>query len=175
MLLLVFVATTGCNKKSADRVSDFVANVRVVTPFAGTMDGKLYLRNRHLRVDLGSMSDVYDGNQEKGWRILRDSKQYMNIDWKDVSTYMPEMTNGSPCSRSEQPSACKMVSKESINNRPATKWELLNQHDERVYLWTDDEAEIPVRWQIENVTYEATDIHAAAVPDRFLICRRATV
>jgi hypothetical protein len=167
--LLVLIVTTACNKKSADQSSGFTANVRVVSPFAGTMDGKLYLSKRHLRVDLGSMSDVYDANQEKGWRILRDSKQYMNIGWKDVSTYMPPMTNGSPCSRSEQPATCKMVGKETINDRPATKWELLNHHGERVYLWTDDEAEIAVRWQIENVTYEATDVGAAAVPDGLFV------
>ncbi len=165
LFILTAIATTACNKKSADRGSDFTADVRIVTPFAGTMDGKLYLSRRRLRVDLGSMSDVYDANQEKGWRILKGSKQYMNIGWKDVSTYMPPMTNGSPCSRSEQPSTCKMIGKETINGRPASKWELLNQHGERVYLWTDDEAQIAVRWQIENVTYAATDIRATAVPD----------
>jgi hypothetical protein len=167
LFVLIVVVTSACNKKSANPGSEFTANVRVVTPFAGTMGGKLYLSKRRLRVDLGPMSDVYDANQEKGWRILRDSKQYMNIGWKDVSTYMPPMTNGSPCSRSEQPAACKMIGKETIDGRGATKWELLNQHGERVYLWTDDEAEIAVRWQIENVTYEATDVRSAAVPDDF--------
>ena len=165
LLALIAVLTTACNKKSSAQGSGFTANVRIVTPFAGTLNGKLYLSKRRLRVDLGQMSDVYDANQEKGWRILTDSKQYMNIGWKDVSTYMPPMTNGSPCSRSEQPSACKMVAKETINSRPTTKWELLNQHGEHVYLWTDDEAEIAVRWQIETVTYEATDVRAVAVPE----------
>src|ERR1700747_2850872 len=107
LLALIAVLTTACNKKSSAQGSGFTANVRIVTPFAGTLNGKLYLSKRRLRVDLGQMSDVYDANQEKGWRILTDSKQYMNIGWKDVSTYMPPMTNGSPCSRSEQPSACK--------------------------------------------------------------------
>jgi hypothetical protein len=165
LFVLIAIATTACNKKSADPHSDFTADIHVVTPFAGTMDGKLYLSKGRLRVDLGSMADVYDAHQEKGWRILKDSKQFMSTGWKDVSTYMPPMTNGSPCSRSEEPSACKVVGKETINGRPATKWELLNHHGERVYLWTDDVAEIAVRWQIGNVTYEATNVHAAAVPE----------
>ena len=165
LIILIVIIATACKRTPVDGSSDFTANVRVVTPFAATMDGKLYLSKRRLRVDLGPMSDIFDANQGTGWRILRDSKQYMNIGWKDVSTYMPPMTNGSPCSRSEQSSACKLVGRESISGRPTTKWELLNQHSERIYLWTDDEAQIAVRWQIENVTYEATDVRKAAVKD----------
>jgi hypothetical protein len=165
LLTLIVILTAACNKKSSVQSSGFTANVRIVTPIAGTVNGKLYLSKRRLRVDLGPMSEVFDANQEKGWRTIQDSKQYMKIGWKDVSTYMPPMTNGSPCSRAEQPSACKMVGKETVNGRPATKWEFWNQRGKRFYLETDDEAEIAVRWQIENVTYEATDVRAAAVPE----------
>jgi hypothetical protein len=66
LLALIAVLTTACNKKSSAQGSGFTANVRIVTPFAGTLNGKLYLSKRRLRVDLGQMSDVYDSNQEKG-------------------------------------------------------------------------------------------------------------
>jgi hypothetical protein len=165
LLTLIALVATACNKKSSLQSPGFTANVHIITPIAGTVKGKLYLSKRRLRVDLGPMSYVFDANQEKGWRTLQDSKQYTNIGWKDISTYMPPMANGSPCSRAEQPSACKMVGKETMNGRPTTKWEFWNQRGDRFYLDTDDEAEIAVRWQVQNVTYEATDIRAATVPE----------
>jgi hypothetical protein len=58
-----------------------------------------------------------------------------------------------------------MVGKENIGGRSATKWELVNQHGVHIYLWTDDKAEVAVRWHIENVTYDLTGIHEVAVPD----------
>ena len=165
LLTLIVIVTTACTKRSSVQGSGFAANVRIVTPSAGTVNGKLYLSKRRLRVDLGPISEVFDANQGKGWRTLEDSKQYTNIGWKDVSTYMPPMTNGSPCSRAEQPSACRMVGKETIHGRPTTKWEFSNHDGKHFYLETDDEAEIAVRWQVQNVTYEATDLRAAVVPE----------
>jgi hypothetical protein len=41
----------------------------------------------------------------------------------------------------------------------------VNQHGVRVYLWTDDELEVAIRWHIENVTYDLTGIHEDAIPD----------
>ena len=167
VVLLAFV-TTGCNRKSTDQ-NGFTANVHVATPFAGNKNGKLYLKKEHLRVDLGPMTDVYDISQKKGWRMFPDSKQYMNIGWKDVSTYLPTMVDGSPCLNADQPSACKMVNRQVVDGRSTTKWQTLNQRGEQVYLWTDDQLGIAVRWQIENVTYEATDIRGADIADTFFV------
>jgi hypothetical protein len=87
LLTLIVILTAACNKKSSVQSSGFTANVRIVTPIAGTVNGKLYLSKRRLPVDLGPMLEVFDANQEKGWRTIQDSKQYMKIGWKDVSTY----------------------------------------------------------------------------------------
>jgi len=114
------------------------------------------------------MSDIYSVEQKKGWRVFTSLKQYSNIGEKQVSTYLPHMTNGSPCPNAELPSACEMVGKENVDERAATKWELTNQHGEHVYLWTDDRFEIAVRWQIENVTYELKHIHESGMPDSML-------
>jgi len=159
---------SGCNKKSANSQPEFLANIHMVTPFVTerpTTDGKLYMSKGRLRVDLGSMVDVYIVEQKKGWRMFPELKQYFDIGEKQVSTYLPPMTDGSPCPASEHPSACKMVGKEIIEGRSATRWELVNQHGEHIYLWTDDKLGIAVRWHIENVTYDATGIHEGTVAD----------
>jgi hypothetical protein len=170
VLLLVFPALLlpGCYKKPVNSQSEFSADIQMITPFATerpTRDGKLYMSKGRLRVDLGSMVDVYIVEQKKGWRMFPELKQYFDIGEKQVSTYLPHMTNGSPCPASERPAECKMVGKENVGGRSATKWELVNQHGVHIYLWTDDKLEVAVRWHIENVTYDLTGIHEGAVPD----------
>ena len=168
MLVLVLALATGCNKKTAaDAQPAFTADIRILTPFTQppVQNGKLYMSKGRLRVELGPMADVYIVAQKRGWRMFPESKSYMNIGKAQVSTYLPPMTNGSPCPSFEQPSACRMVGRENIEGRPATKWELVNHHGAHVYLWMDDKLEIAVRWQIENVTYEVKGIRDGAVTD----------
>jgi hypothetical protein len=123
------------------------------------------MSNGRLRVDLGVMTDVYIVAQKKGWRIFTAGKQYSYIGEKQVSMYLPPMSNGSPCPNSHIPMSCKMLAKENVDGRPATKWEAMNQHGERVFLWTDDELEVALRLEIENVTYELRNIREGRVPD----------
>jgi hypothetical protein len=158
----------GCSKKSANAQSEFSADIKMVTPFAPekpATDGKLYMSKGRLRVDLGPMVDVYIVEQKKGWRMFPQLKQYFDIGEKQVSTYLPPMSSGSPCPASERPSECKMVGKEDIGGRSTTKWELVNHHGVHIYLWTDDKLQIAVRWHIENVTYDLSGIHEGSVPD----------
>ena len=168
LLVLPVLLLSGCNKKSTNSQSEFSGDIQMVTPF-GTekpiRDGKLYMSKGRLRVDLGSMVDVYIVEQKKGWRMFPELKQYFDIGEKQVSTYLSRMTNGSPCPASQRPSECKMVGKENVGGRSATKWELVNQHGVHIYLWTDDKLEVAVRWHIENVTCDLTGIHEGAVPD----------
>jgi hypothetical protein len=171
VLLLVLLAPLlpGCNRKSANSQPQFTADIHMVTPFASgppTADGKLYMSKGRLRVEFDdAMTDVYITEQRRGWRMFPKSKQYFEIGEKQVRTYLPRMTNGSPCPPAELPSACRMVGKENIGGRSASKWELVNQHGENIYLWTDDKLEVAVRWHIENVTYDLTGIHEVSIPE----------
>jgi hypothetical protein len=166
--VLSAVLLPSCNKKSASSQPEFLANIHLVTPFVTerpTADGKLYMSKGRLRVELGPMVDVYVVEQKKGWRMFPELRQYFDIGEMQVSTYLPRMTNGSPCPASEHPSACNLIGKENIEGRSATKWELVNHAGEHIYLWTDDKLGIAVRWHIENAIYEATGIHEDTVPD----------
>ena len=167
LFVLAAIPLAGCNRKSAQSQPEFEADIRMVTPpnINGKMDGKLYMSKGRLRVELGPMALVYIVDQKRGWQMFPESKEYFDIGEKQVSTFLLHMTNGSPCPAAELPSACKMVGKENIDGRSATKWEVVNQHGVPVYLWTDDQLEVPVRWHIENVTYDLTGIHESSFPD----------
>lgn len=165
--IVALLLLASCTRKSATSESQFSADIRILTPFTqpSTQNGKLYISNGRLRVDLGSMVIVYRAASKTGWEMFPRLKQYLNIGEKQVSTFLPTMTNGSPCPSAQNPSRCKFVSKDSIEGRTASKWELINQHGERVYLWTDDALKVAVKWQIENVTYQVTGIHEGEVSD----------
>jgi hypothetical protein len=165
LTLLLLILPLGSCKKNSE--SAFTGELRIVTPFTqpSIQTGRLYLSKGRLRVDLGPMVTIYIAERQKGWQIFPGLKQYLDIGEKQVSTFWPHLTNGSPCPNSQQTSECRMVAKENIGGRPATKWELVNQHNERIYLWTDDQIGVALRWEIENVTYELSGIHETKVTD----------
>jgi hypothetical protein len=106
---------------------------------------------------------VFDLTQRIGWRIDPGMQSYAEIVDKDLSTYAPEMTNGSICPHANVPSACKFVGKEEMNGRTANKWDLLNSHGFHVYFWTDDKLEVTLRCDIGNTIYNVTNLRKAAV------------
>jgi hypothetical protein len=157
----------GSCRKPATPGAAFAADFRMTTPFTqpAVHEGQLYLSNGRLRAEFGSLVTVYIVSQHKGWQMFPDLKQYLDVGEKQVSTYLPPLTNGSPCPKSERPADCKMLRKEVLGGRQSTKWLLVNQHGEPVYLWTDDQLGIALRWEIENTTYEVSGIREAKIAD----------
>ena len=163
LLLLLVSLVMGCHRKAADAfTADIVMDAHV--PGAPRLTGKLYLGDGHLRADWGNVADVFDLRQRKGWRILLPAaKTYMDLGSKDLSTYAPEMTNGSPCPHAEVPSACKMVGKEKIDGRMANKWDLWNPRGFHVYFWTDEALEVTLRSEIGDAIYEVKNLRGSPV------------
>jgi hypothetical protein len=162
LLLLVVVA---CNRPGAEDRRTFTADTAMQGGFPGSprLTGRLFLRSRHVRIDWGSFADVLDLTLRKGWRIDPGTQSYAELVDKDLSTYAPEMTNGSICSHASVPSACKFVGKEEMNGRMANKWDLLNPHGFHVYFWTDEKLEIALRCDIGSPVYNVTNLHETAV------------
>ena len=164
VLLCACLFTISGTSRAADPRSDLTADIHIKTPFAGNIDGKIYVKNDHLRVDAGEVM-VFDVVRGNGWAFFPETTRYWDIEWNDVSTFLPHRTNGSPCAYSDNPSSCKADGKEKIEGRSATKWELVNKAGRQVYLWSDDETGIALRWQIETVTYAVDNIKSATLPD----------
>ena len=128
------------------------------------MSGKLYLRGKHLRVDWGKIADVFDVRQRKGLRIIPSADAYQELGDKDLSTYAPQMTNGSLCPHAEVPSACKLLGTEVIDGRIAKKWDVYNPKGFHVYYWTDQQLEITLRMNFaDHTTYDVKNLRASPV------------
>jgi hypothetical protein len=163
-LLFLSLQVVGC-RNSATSEAAFTGNIRMTTPFTqpSVHDGRLYLSNGRLRVELGALVLVYIVSKHSGWEMFPQLKQYIDIGEKQVSTYLPPLINGSPCPHSDRPAECRMLGKYTVGGRQATKWSAVNQHGEPVYLWTDDQLGIALRLEIENVMYEVSSIHQTKV------------
>jgi hypothetical protein len=162
---LCLVLVLACNRTDANAKGSFTADAVMDGGFRGSprLTGKLYVRDRHVRIDWGVFADVFDLGQRKGWRIQSATHTYADLADKDLSTYAPEMTEGSICPSANLPSACKLVGKEEINGRTANKWDVLNPHGFHVYFWTDDKLEVALRCDIGAPVYNVTNLRETAV------------
>jgi hypothetical protein len=162
-LFLVFALA--CNRTGADAKATFTADAVMDGGFPGSprLTGELYVRDRQVRIDWGPFADVFDLGARKGWRIQAERHAYADLKDKDLSTYAPEMTDGSICPHANLPSACKLVGKEEMNGRMANKWDVLNPRGFHVYFWTDDKLEIALRCDIGATVYNVTNLREATV------------
>jgi hypothetical protein len=171
MVVAAVFLTTGCTSRpTVDPRRAITGDIRVVLPFKRTEEGRLYLSDGKLRVESGGNTVVYIAKRSSGWRIFPKSKSYLNIGEPQVSTYLPHLTNGSPCPTAENPSQCRIIGKEKLFGRPATKWKLVTQEATCIaHLWTDDELHLALRWEIENslgtATYELKKIRNVSVTE----------
>jgi hypothetical protein len=156
----------GCRAQS-NAASPFTADFITSSTVLPTHSGKLYVSGNRLRADWGDMSDIFDLKTRKGWRIFQSSKVYMELGTKDLSTYAPEMENGSVCPHAEVPSSCKLIGSEVVENRAAKKWDLYNPNKGfHVYFWTDEAQEVTLRMEIgDTATYQVKNVHNGSVPD----------
>ena len=134
-------------------------------PGAPRLTGRLYLSNHRLRIDWGPFTDVFDLNKRAGWRVLAETKTYMDLADKDLSTYAPEMTNGSLCPHTQVPSACKLVGQEEVDGRMANKWDVWNPRGFHVYFWTDKKLAITLRSEIGGAIYQVKNLREGTVAD----------
>ncbi len=165
--IIGFVILMGCQRKGT--TSSFTADINTASTVSGmgALSGKLYVSGHKLRADWGQFADVFDLQQRKGWRMVcTAAHSYQELGSKDLSTYAPEMMNGSPCPQAQVPSACQLVGNEVIAGRKARKWDLHNPKGFHVFFWTDDALGITLRMAIGDVaSYEVKNVREVSVPE----------
>lgn len=159
-LSALLLMLTACNRP-------FTADVAMDAHIPGTsrITGKLYLSHKHLRIDWGPVAEVFDLNKRTGWRVFTGAKTYWDLVDKDLSTYAPEMTNGSLCPHTQAPSACKLVGQEELDGRMTDKWDVWNPHGFHVYFWTDKKLGITLRAEIGGAIYQVKNLREGTVAD----------
>ena len=168
LIAISTIAVVGCRHQNTP---SFTADISTASTVPGmpALSGKLYVRGNRLRADWGQVADVFDMQQRKGWRVIATEHRYQELGSKDLSTYAPEMANGSPCPHAQVPSACKLVGNEVMAGRTAKKWDVYNPKGFHVYFWTDSALEITLRMAIGDfASYEVKNFRESSVPNSML-------
>jgi len=165
VLFPILLLLAGRNRNNIHADDSVTADVTTDASVAlGTKhSGKLYLSNGRLRIDWGKFADVFDLAKRTGWRVPASSKVYVNLADKDLSTYAPQITNGSLCLYAQVPSMCRLVGREEVNGRVANKWDIWDPRGFHVYLWTDATLPITLRSDIGETRYEVKNLRKATL------------
>jgi hypothetical protein len=133
---------------------EFSADVIQSMPQQESRQGKLYVGNDQVRTDITvggkTMIQIIDLKLQTAYMLDPEQKSYM-----ERKAGPGEMNPGggaaakdvNPCA-GMQNLACRRIGVESINGRPAEKWELENtaqRQSGKMVIWLDEERRIPVR------------------------------
>ena len=133
---------------------EFSADVIQSMPQQGSRQGRLYVGNDQVRTDITvggkTMIQIIDIKQQTAYMIDPEQKSYM-----ERKAGPGELNPGggaaakdaNPCS-GMQNLACRRIGVESVNGRPADKWELESTaqgQSGKMVIWLDEERRIPIR------------------------------
>lgn len=143
----------------------FTADISMSSTVIPGMTGRLYVSGNNIRLDWGKMVDVFDLKTRQGWRSFPDTKVYMLLGNRKLSTFAPEMVDGSMCPHATYPTSCKLVGNETVEGRAAKKWDLYDPvKGFHVYYWIDDAQSVTLRMEIgDTATYKVSNVHVGTV------------
>jgi len=133
---------------------EFSADVIQSMPQQESRQGRLYVGNDQVRTDITvgdkTMIQIIDIKQQTAYMLDPGQKSYM-----ERKAGPGELNPGggaaakdaNPCA-GMQNLACRRIGVESVNGRPAAKWELENTaqgQTGKMVIWLDEERRIPIR------------------------------
>ena len=149
VLLLLFY----CVQLSAGQATvQFSAETITSVPQQGEQQGKIYVGDDRMRTETNingsTMIQIIDIRNQTAYMLNSGEKTYMRRQAAGAAASgAGEVKTGDPCAGMLNIS-CKKLGTETINNRPADKWEMTSQQGEdssKMLTWIDQQRHIPVR------------------------------
>jgi Domain of unknown function (DUF4412) len=152
--LLIILLFTSTLASAGQGQVEFSADVIQSMPQQESRQGRMYIGNDQVRTDINvgdkTMIQIIDIRQQTAYILDPGQKTYM-----ERKAGPGELNPGAggpekdsdPCA-GMQNLACSRVGVESVNGRPAEKWELENTapgQSGKMVIWLDQERHIPVR------------------------------
>jgi hypothetical protein len=151
---LVIVLFTSSLALAGQGQVEFSADVIQSMPQQESRQSRMYVGNDQMRTDINvdgkTMIQIIDMKQQTAYMLDPGQKTYME---RKAGPGELNPGRGAPASDSDpcagmQNLACSRVGVESVNGRPAEKWELENTaqgQSGKMVIWLDQERHIPVR------------------------------
>jgi hypothetical protein len=138
---------------------EFSADVIQSMPQQESQQGRLYIGNDQVRTDTTvsgkTMIQIIDLKHQTAYLLDTGQKSYMERK-AGPGEMMPgggvSANKANPCA-GMQNLLCNRLGVESVNGRPAEKWELMNSAQEqsgKMVIWIDQERRIPVRQSLPD-------------------------
>lgn len=150
--ILLFFASAATLAAPAATV-EFSADLIQTIPQQGDMNGRIYVGKDQLRtefdIDDQTMVQIVDMKNQTTYMLDSRSRSYMKrqAGAGDVMAGGGQSQDADPCAGMEH-IKCELLGVESVNGRPARKWEFENtiqEQSNRMLVWIDEERKIPVR------------------------------
>ena len=156
LLVMLFTSTLAIAGESQ---VEFSADVMQSMPQQEPQQGRLYVGNEQVRTDISvsgkSMIQIIDIKQQTAYMLDPAQKSYMERK-AGPGEMMPgggaAARDANPCA-GMQNLACRRVGVETVNGRPAEKWEMENTsqgQSGKMVVWLDQERHIPVRQSLPD-------------------------
>ena len=162
--LLIILLFTPVIASAGQSQVEFSADVIQSMPQQESQQSKMYIGNDQMRTDMTvggkTMIQIIDMKQQTAYMLDPEQKTYM----ERKAGPGESMPGGGAAQKDTNPCAgmqnlvCRRIGVESVNGRPAVKWELENtSHGQsgKMEIWLDQERHIPVRQTLpDGVTME---------------------
>ncbi len=117
---------------------------------------------------------IVDNARHVAWMLNPAKKEYVQMQGGaaggQAGPHRPPLPDepGSPCTQPDAKLTCKKLGTETIEGRPADKWEFISKHDDNTYrslVWIDRELRVPLRQEFAGgVMSELKDIRVGPQP-----------
>jgi hypothetical protein len=156
--LIILLITSTLVIAGEDQV-EFSADVIQTMPQQDPRQGRIYIGNDQVRTDMTvsdrTMIQIIDIKRQTAYMIDPGQKSYMERK-AGPGEMMPgggaPAIDANPCAGMQNLS-CRRIGVETVNGRPAEKWELENKSQEqsgKMVVWLDKERHIPVRQSLPD-------------------------
>lgn len=153
LIPVILLLITSAAPQAAPDTVEFSADLIQSIPQQGDMNGRIYVGNDQLRTEFNigdqTMVQIVDMKNQTTYMLDSRSRSYMKhqAGAGDLMTGGGQSQDANPCAGMEH-IKCELLGVESVNGRPARKWEFENtiqEQSNRMLVWIDEERKIPVR------------------------------
>jgi len=149
--IILFIASAA-TLAAADTV-EFSADLVQTIPQQGEMHGRIYVGKDQLRteitIDDQAMVQIIDIKNQTAYMLDSRSSTYIKrqAGAGDLAAGGEQARDANPCA-GMQHIKCELLGVETVNGRPARKWEIENtiqEQSNRMLVWIDEERKIPLQ------------------------------
>ena len=151
LLLCTVLLSAAFPVVAGEATVQFSADTIETGPEGGSRKGRLYVGNDQVRTEFDmdgqTMVQIVDLRKQEALMINPQEKTFIRRSAGQAPAMPQQQQDASPCAGMQNIS-CQLLGKESVNGRPAQKWEFVNTAQESadpMLFWLDEERKIPVR------------------------------